>query len=81
MSSFLYQPQAWKRAQKIAPTTKHGDTILMDFWITYKDGAPSWVSVQYLENVDGKLVSKIKDCKYNELGITWTHQVTDLPFY
>lgn len=78
--SLQYHPVAWKRATKIAKESKHGDTILVDFWITYENEKPGLTVLQYLENCDGKIHHRHIEAPYDEITIDWTYQVTDNPF-
>ena len=75
--SLSHQDEAYARAIKLAPHTKHGDTILMNFYIdSYLD-----TIVSYMKNENGTMVVHTIHAPYHTIDIKWTYEVTEFPFY
>jgi len=72
-----YENESFQRAMKIAPRTKSGDTILMNFYIEQD----LYTTVKYMKNDEGAFKTYTIRDHYDNIKIPWTYQVTDFPFY
>jgi len=71
-----HQYRVYELAMEIAPQTKPGDTILMNYF-TDSNGM---TNLEYMMNEDGKMVVYHIDAHRELITIEWTYQVTDFPF-
>jgi hypothetical protein len=72
-----HEDEAYARAIKLAPQTRPGETILMNFFIDSFQHA----TVKYMKNEDNVMVIHTIRAPRDEINITWTYEVTDFPFY
>ncbi len=75
--SLSHEDEAYARAIELAPQTKHGDTILMNFFIDRYQHA----TVKYMKNENNIMVIHTISAQRDEIQIPWTYEVTDFPFY
>jgi hypothetical protein len=75
--SLSHEDEAYARAIELAPRTKPGDTILMNFYIDSFQQA----TVKYMKNEKNIMVIHTISAPRDEIQIPWTYQVTDFPFY
>jgi len=69
--------ESYRRALKIVPRTKSGDTILLNFYIDRDEDT----TLKYMKNEEGVMKTYTIHDHYNNIKIKWTYQVTDFPFY
>ena len=74
--SLSHSEEARARAEAVAPQTKPGDTILMNFFID-RNG---YTTLQYMKNVNGTMVVYGIEGPDDILTIPWTFVVTDFGF-
>ena len=74
--SLSHSEEARARAEAVAPQTKPGDTILMNFFID-RNG---YTTLQYMKNVNGTMVVHGIEGPEDILTIPWTFVVTDFGF-
>jgi len=73
---FIYDQIKYERVMNLIPKTKHGDTILMDFYVDHKQRA----FVKYIKNEESKInIYTIHD-HYDNITMRWTYEVGDFPF-
>jgi hypothetical protein len=72
-----HEDEAYARAMKIAPQTKSGDTILMNFYVDSFQHA----TVKYMKNEDNVMVIHTITAHRDEIRVPWTYEITDFPFY
>lgn len=72
-----HNKEAYERAMKLAPQTKHGDTILINFCMDRYH----YATVEYMRNENDVMVVHTIHEPYHEIQIPWTYEVTDFPFY
>lgn len=72
-----HEDEAYARAIELAPRTKHGDTILMNFFIDRYHHA----TVKYMKNENNIMVIHTIGAPHDEIDIPWTYEVTDFLFY
>ena len=72
-----HEDEAYARAIKLAPQTRPGETILMNFFIDSFQHA----TVKYMKNEDSVMVIHTIRAPRDEINIPWTYEVTDFPFY
>ena len=72
-----HEDEGYARAMKLAPQTKHGETILMNFYVDSFQHA----TVQYMINEDNVMVIHTIRAPRDDIHIIWTYEVTDFPFY
>ena len=75
--SLSHEDEAYARTMEIAPHTKPGDTILMNFHIDRYRHA----TVKYMKNENNVMVIHTISAPHDEIHIPWTYEVTDFPFY
>ena len=75
--SLSHEDEAYARTMEIAPRTRHGDTILMNFFIDSYQHA----TVKYMKNENNIMVIHTISAPRDEIQIPWTYKVTDFPFY
>jgi hypothetical protein len=75
--SMSHEDEAYARTMGIAPQTKPGDTILMNFFIDSYQHA----TVKYMKNENNIMVIHTISAPRDEIQIPWTYEVTDFPFY
>ena len=75
--SLSHEDEAYARAIELAPRTKSGDTILMNFFIDRYHHA----TVKYMKNENHIMVIHTISAQRDEIQIPWTYEVTDFPFY
>jgi hypothetical protein len=71
-----HEDEAYARTMEIAPQTKPGDTILMNFFIDSYQHA----TVKYMKNENNIMVIHTISAQRDEIQIPWTYEVTDFPF-
>ena len=74
--SLSHEDEAYARAIELAPQTKPGDTILMNFFIDQYHHA----TVKYMKNENNIMVIHTISAQRDEIQIPWTYEVTDFPF-
>ena len=74
--SLSHEDEAYARTMEIAPRTRHGDTILMNFFIDSYHHA----TVKYMKNENNIMVIHTISAPKDEIQIPWTYEVTDFPF-
>jgi hypothetical protein len=72
-----HEDEAYARAIKMAPQTRPGDTILMNFYVDSFQHA----IVKYMKNENNVMVIHTIRAPRDEINISWTYEVTDFPFY
>jgi len=72
-----HEDEAYARAMEMAPQTRPGDTILMNFYIDSFQNA----IVKYMKNDDNVMTIHTISAPRNKINIPWTYEVTDFPFY
>ena len=75
--SLSHEGEAYARTMEIAPQTKPGDTIPMNFFIDSYQHA----TVKYMKNENNIMVIHTINAPKGEIQIPWTYEVTDFPFY
>lgn len=75
--SLSHEDEAYARTMEIAPRTRHGDTILMNFYVDSFQHA----TVKYMKNEDNVMTIHTINAPYHTINIPWTYEVTDFPFY
>ncbi len=75
--SLSHEDEAYARTMEIAPRTRHGDTILMNFFVDSYQHA----TVKYMKNENNIMVIHTISAPRDEIQIPWTYEVTDFPFY
>jgi hypothetical protein len=75
--SLSHEDEAYARAMEIAPHTKPGDTILMNFHIDRH----RYATIKYMKNENNIMVIHTISAPHDEIRIPWTYEVTDFPFY
>ena len=71
-----HQARAYARAMEVAPQTKPGDTILINYFVS----PTGMTNLEYIQNEDGKMVVHRIDAPYDSITMEWTYDITEFEF-
>jgi len=74
--SLSHSDVAYQRTMEVAPYTKPGDTILMNWFMDRNQ----YTTLQYMKNEDGVMVIHHMKGPYSSINIPWTYDITDFQF-
>ena len=71
-----HQARAYARAMEIAPQTKPGDTILINYFIS----PTGMTNLEYIQNENNQMVVHRIDAPYESITMKWTYDITEFEF-